>query len=678
MKAKILFRAFVLFIATTLNVVQADYLPENTYYEKGNHKRVLNIQKAPFFAKGDGKTDDTKAFVQAFDFILDEIDKNGWTNGKPSSPSSSYIIYVPNGTYLISDTIVYSGNVRLYDLKKNKLNDRLNSKTTGVAEAVVWIRIQGENKNKTIIKLKDKADGFNEANPKPVISFGKGQFNNLVSRNKISDLTIRIGKGNPNAVGLLFAGANNAFMSELNIVSEDSGGNSGILLPIPPTMGWHNNISIDGFDYGVRLSAYHASHNSFEDVSLINQNKAGVYLESGSASFENLSVRSSKKSVAIIQNKIQSLMTISNSKLVCNNNCRVGINSAYGQMLIKNTNIEGYRIPMQTRHAKSKSTHISTMTINDSGEIQKEEEILPNIIGRLSPEVFQSMNKNDWISPDAFSSTKKDISYNGKHLQRAMNSGKPIVYLPLSKYVIDSPVNIPCSVKRVAGLYTTISTSKKFTGDVAFVVSEECKEPLTIEELHYDGVGAFIGHESQRTLNLKALTTYQRIYDNLNSGIRKDLFLSNVNGWGKSKRSCVNEDVWARFVNTESAGKYNFYLDNCRLWLFGFKTEKVNTKFFLRNKSELKILGGVINQFDKTKSKKAISDIPMIDSIDSNFSVSLVSTGRKKMTEGFKTFAKVENGKKKYRVPWDGLPAREKAWRQIMVPLYQNRTSYSD
>ncbi|MES9827641.1 MAG: glycosyl hydrolase family 28-related protein [Candidatus Thiodiazotropha sp.] len=668
---KLLITTGVLFFAFIMNVVHADYLPESTYYEKGNNKRVLNIRREPFFAKGDGITDDTKALILAYDFILNEIDKYGWNRGKPSSTFSSYIIYIPNGTYLISDTIIYSGNIRLYDLKEHRRNDHLDNKLPGIAEAVVWIRIQGEDKNNTIIKLKDYADGFAEDKVKPVISFGKSVFNNLKARNKISDLSIHIGKGNPGAIGLLFAGANNAFMSQLNIISDDLKGNSGIVLPIPPSMGWHNDISIEGFDYGIRLSAYHASHNSFEDIRLTNQNIAAVYLESGSASFKDLLIRS-KTSAAIVQNKSRSLMTISDSNLICNGICRVGINSSYGQMLIKDTNIHGYDLSIKTKFAKSVNTHISTMLINEDNEIQTKDDVLPFVSGKLPPIVFKSKNNSDWISPDEFDQDKGKTLSNVNKLQLTMNSGKPIVYLPYSEYVLDSKVYIPCSVKRINGLYSTIKTDKKFIGNSALIVSEECKDPLTIEQIQYAGKGTFIGHSSKRVLYLRALTTQQRLYENLNSETRKDLYLSNVNGWGKSELSCINENVWARFINTESPGVYNFYLDGCNLWVMGFKTEKLNTNYILKNGSALKILGGVVNQFDNIRNKGVISEMPLIDSTDSVFSVSLVSTGPKKKSHGFSIFASVYDDNNNYKVSWEELPKREKAWRQIIVPLYQH------
>jgi hypothetical protein len=667
----LIIKSSIIFLMFIVNIACAEYLPESTYYNKHNSKRVLNIRNAPFNAKGDGIEDDTKAFRQAYDFVLNEIDKHGWNKAYPSSNTPSYIIYVPNGTYLVSDTIVYSGKPRWYNLKNGKIDNTINKNKPGLTEAVVWIRIQGEDKNNTIIKLKDKAKGFERYSEKPVISFGKTKFNNLPARNKISDLTIDIGNNNPGAVGLLFAGANNSFINNLNIESADLQGNSGILLPIPPTMGWHNNITIVGFDYGIRLAAYHATHNSFEDITLSNQNIAGIYQETGSASFEDLYI-ASNRSIAIIQEDPKSLMTLSNSELVCRNECQVGVKSLAGQMLIKNTNINGYDQSTNSISIYKKTSPTTSMIKREGGKSVTMDDALPFLVAKKPPVTYKSKDISDWVSPDDYidENIKKNKSINS--LQLALNSGKPIVYLPRSEYIIDSTVYIPCTVKRISGLYSAIKTSKQFSGNSALVVSEECSDSLLVEELHYTGKGVFIRHNSDRVLYLRSITTQKVLYENRDAKKRKQLFLSNVNGWGKSNHSCKNEDVWARFINTESPGPYNFYLDNCNLWVLGFKTEKLNTSFLLKNKSKLKVLGGVVNQYDSSRKFGTISDLPMIDSNNSEFSVSLVSTGPKKRQHGFENFASVQDGSSHSKMSWDKLPKRDARWRQIIVPLYQH------
>ena len=60
---------------------------------------------------------------------------------QPSSTNCSYIAYIPNGTYYVNDTLIYSGPVR---------------KVEGVQrEYCIWLRFIGQNRNKTVIRLLD-------------------------------------------------------------------------------------------------------------------------------------------------------------------------------------------------------------------------------------------------------------------------------------------------------------------------------------------------------------------------------------------------------------------------------------------------------------------------------------------------------------------------------------------
>jgi hypothetical protein len=673
----VLFVIVLFGVLSNLTVTGAGYMPKNTYYYTDKNNRVLNIREAPFFAKGDGITDDTDAFVRTYDFVLNEIDKFGWSKAAPASRASSFIIYIPNGEYLVSDTIIYSGKPRWYNVKKNKRQKDSIFRERGSSEALVWIRIQGENRYKTIIRLKDDADGFQKGKEKPVISFGKTDFNNLHASNRISDLTINAGKGNDGAIGILFAGANNSQMSDLDIISEDMKGSSAITLPIAPTMGWHSNISITGFDYGIRLSAYHASHNSFENINLYAQSKSGVFIENGSATFSELRVRSFGPP-AIIQNESKSLLVLHNSSAACHDECPIGIKSIAGQMFVSESAFYGYKHAIKSQAGVLHDTNIKALVKNGTGEFSSVGDDHTPMLVKKPPPIFDSTNEDDWVSPSEYGAKGDGVSFDTKAIQLALDSGKPIVYLPSAEYIIDSPLYIPCSVKRIAGLYSSIKTKEDFKSGAALFVSAKCSDALTIEEANYNGSGTFIGHTSGRILSLKRLTTKTRLYENLNKDYKKELFLTNVNGWGKSNYSCIDQDVWGRFVNTESPGGFNFYLDNCRLWLMGFKTEKLNTNFIFRRGAKAEILGGVVNQYDSTRAKGTKSEYPLLDCSDSDIVVSLVSTGPKLKSHGFKLFAKIKEGKKRSDIAWINMPQRGSDVSQIIVPLFQLKATESN
>ncbi len=171
--------------------------PPDVFYHNRKGGRLIDVTQSPFNAKGNGITDDTKALIKAYDFVLTEMDKYEWDGSGSKSPLE-YIIYLPKGTYLISDTIIYSGAWRSYQ-SRTQANAMQPGKK--LFEKLVRIRFFGQSSEETIIKLKNNCTGFNNT-PKAVISFGKSDLNNAVAFNSFRNVTINTGKGNPTAIGL--------------------------------------------------------------------------------------------------------------------------------------------------------------------------------------------------------------------------------------------------------------------------------------------------------------------------------------------------------------------------------------------------------------------------------------------------------------------------------------------
>ncbi len=132
---------------------------------------VVDVRR-DFGARGDGRTDDTAALQAALDRY----------------PSGNKIIYLPTGTYVISDTLRWPvGN--------------------GGGNTAKRTILQGQAEQKSILRLGDACPGFTDpAQPKSMLWTGKAPAQRF--RNAVRDLTVDTGKGNPGAIGVQFI-ANN-------------------------------------------------------------------------------------------------------------------------------------------------------------------------------------------------------------------------------------------------------------------------------------------------------------------------------------------------------------------------------------------------------------------------------------------------------------------------------------
>ena len=198
---------------------------ENIHYPANSG--VIDVMK-DYGARGDGMTDDTAAIQSAISAAV----------------GTKIIVYFPNGTYLISNTIAAKY-------------------PTGVWRS--RLIFQGQNRQKTVIKLKDKCPGFTDLkNPKNVLQTGSDNpiaqdgdqagGGNQAFSNSVLNLTIDIGVGNSGARGLAYLANNQGIVENVTIKSSDPKklGDTGLAMnrsiPGPCLI---KNVIIVGFNYGI-------------------------------------------------------------------------------------------------------------------------------------------------------------------------------------------------------------------------------------------------------------------------------------------------------------------------------------------------------------------------------------------------------------------------------------------
>jgi hypothetical protein len=134
---------------------------------------VVDLSKAPYQVKGDGKTDNTAAIQRALD----------------EHAASNRILYLPDGVYIVSDTLRW-GRIRGGMEQKRQT-------------------LQGQSTAGTILRLPDRCPGFTDAKKgKAVIWTGAKPAQRF--RNGIRSLTVDTGRSNPGAIGIQYIANNQA------------------------------------------------------------------------------------------------------------------------------------------------------------------------------------------------------------------------------------------------------------------------------------------------------------------------------------------------------------------------------------------------------------------------------------------------------------------------------------
>lgn len=633
--------------------------PADVFWHAKQGGRVIDVTEPPFNAKGDGASDDTAALISAYEFVLAEMDKHRWTAAGPESASCEYIIYLPRGTYLVSDTVIYSGPWR--KMPKSEIRDGQR-----IFERLVKVRFFGEHRDETIIQLKDNSDGF-DGDDKPVLSFGKADLNNAVAYNSVRHLTINTGRGNPSAIGVDFCGANNSTIRDVSVISGDGGGSAGIDFRICPAMGYHNDITVRGFDYGLRMTPYHMTHNCFEFITLEGQSQAGVQVAECSTSIRKLHAIGKSTALEITTPSGQAILIDSQLEGDATEQPALRIGSAH--LFARNVKTSGYAqaIQQDVENTQHDSQRVVTDAVIDeyvSSPVMSLQANPPsrslNLPIEETPVFPWEEDLSQWANVDRFGAVGDGKTDDSVAVQKALNSGKPVIYFPKSVYRLKAPVAIPATVQRVVGFYGSINGT--------FNITEDGPAPLMIEELGTDS-RTRLHHLAPRTLVMRCA---RLTYENRNRASQPEIFIENCNSLGKTDRVFVHGKFWCRFINTEYKQAPNFTCNGSDMWVFGYKVEGHMTNLESINGGRLEVLGGLCNEHGQPVERKT----PVFRNVDSSMSIVAQTNGRhffetiieETMDGETKTFMRadfpVRPGSGKYR-----------RWKDVVIPLYVSKKS---
>jgi hypothetical protein len=562
----------------------------------------VDVTKAPYFAKGDGKTDDTAAIQRA---IEDTVAKE--------------ILYFPAGTYLVSNTLRWADSKKLLSSKNDNYNNRVR-----------YTYVIGDGIGKTVIKLKNNADGFaDRKNPKIVLKMSgetpKG--NNSSHDNYLSDMTIDVGKNNPGAIGLNFISSNNGAIENLHIKSTGSKkvGKYGLsFLDAWPGPFLVKNVTVDGFDYGIYLlrGQYGVT---FEKIELNNQNVSGFYNDNYAVIRKLTSKNNNPVPVFKSANKWHNHAVLVDADIAYTSEKTadaVALDIKNSRVFARNIKVKGYKYSLVARKDKLSgdieeyASHQVTKLFEDSPPKSL------NIPITDVPECDICDDPQNWLIFDPSLQGDDTVAF-----QAAIDSGKPVIYVAhKDSLTITKPIAIPASVRKIS-FWHTMTSKPRPTFEI---LGDDTAAPLIIERANR--VRANWIHKSRRTFVLK--NERGKYIAEKDAG---DAFFEDFGGYISLAKG---QNVYGWSLNPEYCYRTNVCIENkgANLRIIGIKTEGHMTVVKTTDGGRSEVLGGFIYTIGK-------GNAPVFANYDSAHSLTykLVAHGYPKVGYQYGVFEKRGN-----------------------------------
>lgn len=541
---------------------------------------VADVTKAPYNAKADGMTDDTDAIQKALD-------------------EGQHIVYLPNGTYLVSKALRWGKNQR-------------------------HTVLQGQSRDSVTIRLKDECPGFDLADkPLPVIWTGKPSSLQRVG-NGIRNVTVDTGRGNPGAIGIQFVTSIQGTIDTVRIRCGESG-------PIGLDLGYGtqegpcliSHLEVIGFDRGI-FTAGTVDGVTFEDIHLEAQKTSGIHNEGQSIYLRRLD---SVGSVTAIHNGgKEGFAVLVDAHIVgtgSSQDADAVFNGEKDAMYVRNLQTQGFRSAIRNdggHQQRPDGAQIPEWFSHPPIPLFSAE---PRSIGipiRDLPEVPLDP-VDDWVSVAKFQPKKGMYQpLKGKPskvddwtdaIQQAIDSGKSTIYFPKEGLQFCGTVHVRGKAHRFVGCEQPWGHRCQGTWAI-----EDGNGPVVFERFDWSNTQVVIQQNSKRPLIVREVSG-----GNLQVGKDAgDTFLSDVSA--QKIRIAAGSSVWARQLNMndKTATESKIVNDGGNLWILGLKAIGDSTQIESLNGAHTQVDGCLV-QSNSNKPKATAFIVH-----DSSFSIAMAES----------------------------------------------------
>lgn len=585
---------FIISLLAVTQLLAADVAPSGGSGAKVTPVGWVDVTGAPYFAKGDGATDDTDALQRA---ISDNIVAND-----PESGNRGRTLYLPAGKYRVSRTLEWRDG--------KGLNGTM-------------LFVQGAGREKTIVSLADGAAGFGDPSvPRAVIktrsahnppwyrhspqgeALGEGH---LAFYNGFFDLTVDTGSGNAGAIGIDYHVNNMGGMARVTVRSGDGAGVAGLELTrrnVGP--GLLQDIRVEGFRFGLRFAGLYII--TAERLELVGQREAAVVNSGGVMALREITARG--PAARFVNEDPAGLIHLLDTRIVGEGESASVISAIdnRGGLVLARVVQAGFANLLATAEGdvvQARTDFWSSARMQGSAE--KPGAFLPIVETPALPE----LSADDWANVRDFGANPEDQQDDTIAIQRALDSGKAGVFFPnwttpTGRYLVSAPLRVPAQVRRIEGGMTNFFVPEKaFIGATAeapgavFLVDQASEQPLFIEHLfvrnHQSKAVTVqtVRHAAYRLLVLRHFR-FNTIANGAGAG---RLFLEDVSGHNPIAGALqlrFAQEVWARQLNLEDAGRTKIEAGpGVRLWILGLKTERPSSVLDAWGDAQVEIWGAL-------------------------------------------------------------------------------------